>query len=109
MAWRGLKAVLAFGIRYQPRLGGRARKLPEFTGPTPRLSCLSLRATPQQSPFSARSPMTKAQPEIDVRNPFIPASSPVCRVAHTALLFSVVLAGLAAAVAGLIRQIVSLC
>ena len=38
--------------------------------------------------------MTKRHPEIDTRNPFIPSHSPVCRLADTALLFSVALSGL---------------
>jgi hypothetical protein len=45
--------------------------------------------------------MTKTRAEIDSRNPFIPSSSPVCRVAELALLFSVALAGLVAAVVAL--------
>lgn len=49
--------------------------------------------------------MAKRRSEIDMRNPFIPASSPVCRLAETALMFCVALAGLAAAVIALVRTL----
>lgn len=49
--------------------------------------------------------MAKRQTKIDMKNPFIPAASPACRVADTVLLFSVALFGLAAAVAALLRQV----
>jgi len=49
--------------------------------------------------------MTKKQPKIDTRNPFIPATSPVCRAADTALLYCVTLIGLAAAAIALTRQV----
>ncbi|MGC4409579.1 MULTISPECIES: hypothetical protein [Rhizobium] len=50
-------------------------------------------------------PMPKEQRKIDNRNPFIPSLSPVCRLADAALLFSVVLFGLVAAGAVVLRQI----
>ena len=49
--------------------------------------------------------MTKTHREIDIPNPFIPASSPVCRAADTALLYGVALSGLAAAAIALARQV----
>ncbi|MGV8939059.1 MAG: hypothetical protein ACOH2J_18215 [Allorhizobium sp.] len=49
--------------------------------------------------------MTKRQAEFDMQNPFIPAHSPVCRLADTALIFSVVAVSLAAVVTSLINQI----
>ena len=49
--------------------------------------------------------MSKKQPEVDIRNPFIPSLSPVCRLADTALLFCVALFGLAAAGAALIAEV----
>ncbi|CAH0339614.1 hypothetical protein [Rhizobium sp. CECT 9324] len=49
--------------------------------------------------------MTKTRAEIDSRNPFIPSSSPVCRVADLVLLFSVALAGLVAAAVALFVQL----
>lgn len=99
---RALNAVLAFAIRYQPQLTGRAEN-------PLRLSSPSARAAHTPSPKSAAAPMSKVRPETDVPNPFIPSSSPVCRVADTALLFCVALAGLAAAGVSLIRQIACPC
>ncbi|NLS00214.1 hypothetical protein HGP17_25595 [Rhizobium sp. P38BS-XIX] len=49
--------------------------------------------------------MTKKRAEIDGRNPFIPSFSPTCRLADLALMFSVALAGLAAAVAAIIAHL----
>lgn len=49
--------------------------------------------------------MPKPRSEIDTRNPFIPSSSPVCRVADQVLVFSVALAGLVAGAAALFRQV----
>lgn len=63
----------------------------------------SISATPSTSSISADGPMAKRPAKIAIRNPFIPASSPVCRAADTALLFSVVLFGVAAALAVLIK------
>ena len=57
------------------------------------------------SRISEASPMTKTHREIDTRNPFIPATSPVCRAADTALLYCVTLIGLAAAAIALARQV----
>lgn len=58
--------------------------------------------------FSGIAPLAttaKEQPEIDVRNPFIPASSPVCRGADVALVYWVAFIGFAAAVVALVRQV----
>ncbi len=49
--------------------------------------------------------MAKKHPEIDTRNPFIPSFSPVCRAADQVLLFCVALAGLVAAIASLLAQV----
>lgn len=49
--------------------------------------------------------MAKRQREIDIRNPFIPSLSPVCRVADQGLLFCVALAGLVAVVASFLSQV----
>ncbi|PTM92856.1 hypothetical protein C7449_107270 [Mycoplana dimorpha] len=64
-----------------------------------------LRATTRQFPIGAVRTMTKRQREFDTRNPFIPARSPVCNAAQTALLFCVALAGLVAALISLAIQI----
>lgn len=85
---RDQPAVLAFVIRF---FTGRASLS------SPRLSSHGERATPPFSRKAGAATTAKTQREIDIRNPFIPASSPVCRVADTALLFGVALAGLAAA------------
>lgn len=42
--------------------------------------------------------------EIDMRNPFIPSNSPICRWADTALIFGVVTAGILAVVAATLRS-----
>lgn len=60
-------------------------------------------ATTSTSLISEQRPMTKPTAKIDTRNPFIPASSPVCRAADTALLFSVVLLGVAAVLVALVK------
>lgn len=71
----------------------------------PAVRSIDDRATAQHSRFSSPGTMTKARPEIDVRNPFIPSFSPVCRVADQLLVFSVGLAGLAAALSVLVQQV----
>ena len=60
-------------------------------------------ATTSTSLISEQRPMTKPAAKIDIRNPFIPASSPVCRAADSALLFSVVLLGVAAVLVVLLK------
>jgi hypothetical protein len=50
--------------------------------------------------------MTKQQVKIDMQNPFIPSREPICRIADIALIFAVSVAGVAAAAAAVIRQIV---
>lgn len=97
----GQPAVLAFTIRHRETPTGRA----ETTSISLRLRSLVNRSTPSIIPISSVEPMTKRQTKIDMRNPFIPASSPACRVADTVLLFSVSLFGLAAAVAAILRQV----
>lgn len=49
--------------------------------------------------------MPKAQRQIANENLFIPARSAICRAADTALIFGVVAAGLAAAIAVAFRQL----
>lgn len=49
--------------------------------------------------------MSKRRSEVDTRNPFIPSSSPVCRVADQVLVFSVALAGVVAGVAAILKQV----
>ena len=49
--------------------------------------------------------MTKPQAKIDMQNPFIPSREPICRIADTALIFAVAVAGVAAVAAAVIRQI----
>lgn len=98
MLWRDRLAVLAFAIRSRLSETGRARA----SSTLPRPSRPADRATPSDFPVSQVRTMTKHQPEIDTRNPFIPSLSPVCRLADTALLFSVALSGLLAALSCLI-------
>lgn len=69
-----------------------------------RLSCGTNRVTATTSCIKAMKPMSKRQAEID-RVLFIPSHTLVGRAANTALLFSVVMSGLAAAVVALIRQV----
>ncbi len=101
MAWRGLSAVLAFAIRHRVTPTGKAFSVLE----RPRLTSQTDRATALNVPISSAVPMTKRQPKIDTRNPFIPSHSPVCRAADTVLLFSVALFGCMAGVAALLRQV----
>jgi hypothetical protein len=49
--------------------------------------------------------MTNRHTEIVTKRPFIPSFSPICRVADMVLLFAISLAGLAAALIVLIRQV----
>lgn len=65
----------------------------------------SASATLRQSRISGPSPMTKMQPEIVNRNPFIPSLSPVRRPTGLVLVFSVALVGLAAASAACIAHL----
>jgi len=90
MSWRDRLAVLAFVIRSGLAATDRANALCAL----PRPSRPADRATPADFPVSEVRTMTKRHPEIDTRNPFIPSHSPVCRLADTALLFSVALSGL---------------
>lgn len=106
MMWRGLAAVLAFRVRSRLLPAGRAEASPTIVGLPPRLSGPAGRATPELSRKAQRGTTSNRRGEIDL-NPFIPSSSPVCRVADTALLYSVVLLGLAAAVTALARQVIS--
>lgn len=62
------------------------------------------RATTELSPVLPAAKMAKRTAKIDVV-PFVPSSSPVCRLAETALVFSVALSGLAAAISTLLRTI----
>lgn len=104
--WRGLSAVLAFGIRSRLAPVGRAEGPPILAGLPPRLSSLAGRATPLKSPETRDFTMSKRNGKIDLV-PFIPSSSPVCRAADTALVYCVALLGLAAAVIALARQVLS--
>jgi hypothetical protein len=104
--WRGLSAVLAFGIRSRLVPIGRVEVSPAFAGLPPRLSNPVGRATTSQSSDRHGFTMSKRNGKIDLV-PFIPSSSPVCRAADTALVYCVVLLGLAAAVIALARQVLS--
>ncbi len=84
--------VPAFAGRQGARHGGSSPRLPGH--PT----C----ATPEPSPMNTSPAMPKAQRKIDRQNPFIPARSPICRAAETALIFSITAAGLAAALAAIL-------
>lgn len=99
--WRGRLAVLAFGIRV---LTGRAKRFPH-SRVSLRLSSQAVCATPRQSPKWSPPTMTKPQVKIDMQNPFIPSRQPICRMADTALIFAVTVAGVVAVAAALIRQI----
>lgn len=98
MSWRDRLAVLAFAIRSRFTATGRV----DAFGTLPRPSRPADHATPADFPVSEVRTMAKRHPEIDTRNPFIPSHSPVCRLADTALLFSVALSGFLAALACLI-------
>lgn len=50
--------------------------------------------------------MAKVTDKIDTRNPFIPSTSPICRMADTALIFGVAAAGLLAVLVSLAMQVV---
>lgn len=63
------------------------------------------RVTAFLSCIRASASTANAQDETDSQNPFIPSFSPVCRLADTALLFGVVLFGLAAAGAAFIAEV----
>lgn len=104
--WRGLSAVLAFGIRSRLSPVGRAEASSGYAGLPPRLSSPVGRATPLQSSDRHGFTMSKRSGKIDLV-PFIRSSSPVCRAADTALVYCVVLLGLAAAVIALARQVLS--
>ncbi|SIQ24722.1 hypothetical protein SAMN05880590_102780 [Rhizobium sp. RU35A] len=101
--WSGQPAVLAFAIRRRVTPTGRA----SISSIKPRLTDRTGRSTPSTFPILTGNPMTKRHGKSDTQNPFIPAASPICRAADTALLFSVALFGLAAAVAALLRQVLS--
>jgi hypothetical protein len=49
--------------------------------------------------------MAKRRADLDIRNPFIPSRSPVCRVADQALVCGAALFGFVAALIALIRQV----
>lgn len=105
MSWRDQFTVLAFGIRSRRQPAGRAKASSALAGLSPRLSSPAGRATSQLSANRPFGTMSKRHGEID-HNPFIPSSSPVCRVADTVLVYCVALFGLAAAVLALCRQVV---
>lgn len=71
----------------------------------PAVRSIDDRATPEASDLSVLRTMTKARPEIDSQNPFIPSFSPVCRVADQVLMFSVALVGLVAAIIAVAQQV----
>lgn len=104
MMWRDRLAVLAFAIRFRRLPAGRAEVLPATAGLLPRLSSPVGRATSQLSRIPQGGTMTKRHDEIDLV-PFVPSSSPVCRVADLALVYCVALLGLAAAVVAVCRQV----
>lgn len=71
----------------------------------PAVRSLIDRVTALLSGITGSATTAKPRGEFDVRNPFIPSLSPVCRLVDTALLFCVVLISLAAAGAALIAQV----
>lgn len=71
----------------------------------PAVRSLVDRVTPSFSGIATIATMSKTQAEFDGSNPFIPSSSPVCRLADTALVFWVALIGLSAAVIAVIRHL----
>lgn len=105
MVWRRRSAVLAIAIRYRLSPTGKAQVPPAFVGLPPRLSSLAGSATPQTFPKSQGLTMSKRHDEIDLV-PFVPSSSPVCRVADLVLVYCVALLGLAAAVFAVCRQVI---
>lgn len=100
MTRRGRMPVLAFFIRCQlTELVGRASIA------QPRLSsAITARAAPQQSFFPLDATMTKTHRKIGVRNPFIPSYSPACQLAERLLVSSITVAGIAAAILAVARQ-----
>ncbi len=96
-------------ILHSPLWGGAGRRcssLSRFCRRAIRPGCQSrlTGATPELSPVLPAAKMAKRTAKIDVV-PFVPSSSPVCRLADTALVFSVALSGLAAATFTLLRMI----
>lgn len=71
----------------------------------PAVRSLIDRVTALFSGITGSATTAKPRGEFDLRNPFIPSLSPVCRLADTALLFCVVLISLTAAGVALIRQV----
>ncbi len=100
MKRRGRIAVLAFFVRCQlSELVGRASIA------QPRLSsAIAARATPRQSFFPLDATMTKTHRKIGARNPFIPSYSPACQLAERLLVGSITIAGIAAAIIAVARQ-----
>lgn len=106
MLWRDRLAVLAFRIRSRLSPTDKAEGFLASASLPPRLSSPVSRATQQLSSNRSLGTMSKRRAKIDLV-PFIPSSSPVCRVADLALVYCVALFGLAAAVAALYRQVAS--
>jgi len=71
----------------------------------PAVRSLIDRVTALLSCITGSATTAKPRGELDLKNPFIPSFSPVCRAADTALLFCVVLFSLAAAGAALFQQV----
>lgn len=71
----------------------------------PAVRSLVDRVTAPISGIARLATTAKRRPEIDSRNPFIPASSPVCRAADLTLVYWVALIGFAAAAIAVVRQI----
>lgn len=49
--------------------------------------------------------MPKPHVKIDMGNPFIPSREPICRIADTALIFAVAVAGVVAVAVAVLRQL----
>lgn len=71
---------------------------------SPAVQSMTVRSTPSQSRLSSFPTTSNRTGEFDMRNPFIPSRSTICRLADTALIFGVAAAGLVAVIAATLRQ-----
>ncbi|WP_337267094.1 hypothetical protein [Oryzifoliimicrobium ureilyticus] len=71
----------------------------------PAVRSLNDRITISFSGNQVRVSTTKEQPEIDVRNPFIPSSSSVCRLADLVMMTGMLLIGITAVLLALLSKV----
>lgn len=90
-----------------PASAGRQNVLRTRSGgkSVPAARSLPVSATTSLSPVFSIATTPIRTGEIDMKNPFIPSRSRICQWADTALIFSVVAAGLVAAMAATLRQL----